>query len=195
MKIDIGLEIHVKLNTKSKLWSSASNEFTHKANSHISPVDLGIPGACPVLNQGALEKAIRLGLLTNSTINMRNTFDRKHYLYPDLPSSYQITQFEMPICVNGIINVNGNNVIINQMHLESDAGKISNGDGKVYLDYNRLGCPLIEVVTGVCFDNSDQVVEFLQYFMRVLKYMNISNCELQKGDLRCDVNISIRENK
>lgn len=193
MKLDIGLEIHVRLNTKSKLWSGAANTFSHTPNTNISAVDLGIPGACPVLNKAAVEKALRLGMLLNCHINKINTFDRKHYIYPDLPSGYQITQFQKPIAMNGEVMVGDHKILISQIHIESDAGKIVNEGNNVNIDYNRVGCPLIEIVTGVCFSSSEQVVKFLNYLIRLLKYMNISNCEMQKGDLRCDVNISCRE--
>lgn len=192
-KIDIGLEIHMRLNTKTKLWSGSSNSFTLQPNVNISPIELGISGASPMLNKAAVEKAIRLALITNCSIAHESQFDRKQYTYPDLPCGYQITQFYQPYATNGKVIIDNNTIIINQIHMESDAGKIVNENGKVLLDYNRAGCPLVEIVTGVCFSNSTEVISFLKYLIAEARYLNISNANLEDGDFRVDVNVSCRK--
>lgn len=191
-KLKIGLEIHVQVNTKSKLFSSSSTEFTNQPNTHINYFDLGIPGVLPKLNQEVINKAICAGKILNCHIEPYSRFDRKHYCYPDLPLGYQITQFYSPICTNGYVTLSNNKTIqIERIHIETDAGKLIHENDTYYIDYNRCGNPLLEIVTQPDFESSDQVSEFLRKLIRDLEYGQISNCNMELGNLRCDVNLSI----
>ncbi|TKC10389.1 Asp-tRNA(Asn)/Glu-tRNA(Gln) amidotransferase subunit GatB [Pedobacter polaris] len=195
-----GLEIHVQLNTQSKIFSSDSASFGAKPNEHISPVSLALPGALPKLNKEVVAKAIRIGLALNCEINQHNFFDRKNYFYADLPKGYQITQDNSPICKNGYLNVvlaNGEEkrIGINRIHLEEDAGKsLHDQDIKYsYVDLNRAGVPLIEIVTEPDIRSAEEASALLTEIRQLVRHLNVSDGNMEEGSLRCDANISIRE--
>ena len=195
-----GLEIHVQLNTHSKIFSSDSATFGAKPNEHISAVSLALPGALPKLNKEVIEKAIRIGLALNCEINQHNFFDRKNYFYADLPKGYQITQDNSPICKNGFINVvlaNGDDkrIGINRIHLEEDAGKsLHDQDPQYsYVDLNRAGVPLIEIVTEPDIRSAEEASALLTEIRQLVRHLNVSDGNMEEGSLRCDANISIRE--
>lgn len=185
----IGLEIHVELLTKSKLFCSCQNSFGGNENTRVCPVCTGMPGSLPMLNQEAVVLAVKAGLVTNCTIQNRSSFDRKNYFYPDLPKAYQITQNYEPICKNGHIG----KIRINNIHIEEDAGKLIHKDDFSEIDLNRCGVPLIEIVTEPDFQSADEVCEFLDDLSKRLKYAKISDCKMEEGSLRVDVNISLTE--
>lgn len=195
-----GLEIHVQLNTQSKIFSSDSASFGAKPNANISPVSLALPGALPKLNKEVVAKAVRMGLALNCTINQVNYFDRKNYFYADLPKGYQITQDNKPICQNGFLNValsNGEEkrIGINRIHLEEDAGKsLHDQDDKYsYVDLNRAGVPLIEIVTEPDIRSAEEASLLLTEIRKLVRHLDVSDGNMEEGSLRCDANISIRE--
>ena len=195
-----GLEIHVQLNTQSKIFSSDSATFGAKPNEHISAVSLALPGALPKLNKEVIEKAVRIGLALNCEINQYNFFDRKNYFYADLPKGYQITQDNSPICKNGFINVvlaNGDEkrIGINRIHLEEDAGKsLHDQDPQYsYVDLNRAGVPLIEIVTEPDIRSAEEASALLTEIRQLVRHLNVSDGNMEEGSLRCDANISIRK--
>jgi aspartyl-tRNA(Asn)/glutamyl-tRNA(Gln) amidotransferase subunit B len=194
-----GLEIHVQLNTRSKIFSSDSAAFGASPNEHISAVSLALPGALPKLNKEVVAKAIRIGLALNCEINQHNFFDRKNYFYADLPKGYQITQDNSPICKNGYLDVllpNGEEkrIGINRIHLEEDAGK-SLHDQNVkysYVDLNRAGVPLIEIVTEPDIRSAEEASALLTEIRLLVRHLDVSDGNMEEGSLRCDANISIR---
>ena len=195
-----GLEIHVQLNTNSKIFSSDSAAFGAEANAHISTVSLGLPGALPKLNKEVIEKAMRIGLALNCEINPYNFFDRKHYFYADSPKGYQITQDNSPICRNGYVNVqlaNGEEkrIGINRIHLEDDAGKSMHDQDERYsfVDLNRAGVPLIEIVTEPDIRSAEEASALLTEIRQLVRFLNVSDGNMEEGSLRCDANISIRK--
>jgi aspartyl-tRNA(Asn)/glutamyl-tRNA(Gln) amidotransferase subunit B len=195
-----GLEIHVQLNTKSKIFSADSAAFGAKPNEHISAVSLALPGALPKLNKEVVAKAVRMGLALNCTINQINYFDRKNYFYADLPKGYQITQDNRPICVNGYLDVVLNNgeekrIGINRIHLEEDAGKSlhDQDDSYSYVDLNRAGVPLIEIVTEPDIRSSEEASALLTEMRKLVRFLDVSDGNMEEGSLRCDANISIRK--
>ncbi len=194
-----GLEIHVQLNTQSKIFSSDSATFGASPNTNISAVSLALPGALPKLNKEVIEKAIRIGLALNCTINQHNFFDRKNYFYADLPKGYQITQDNRPICKNGYLNVvlaNGEEkrIGINRIHLEEDAGKSMHDQDPSfsYVDLNRAGVPLIEIVTEPDIRSAEEASALLTEIRQLVRHLNVSDGNMEEGSLRCDANISIR---
>lgn len=195
-----GLEIHVQLNTQSKIFSSDSAAFGARPNEHISTVSLALPGALPRLNKEVIEKAVRIGLALNCEINQFNFFDRKNYFYADLPKGYQITQDNRPICKNGYLEVelpNGEQkkIGINRIHLEEDAGK-SLHDQDVnfsYVDLNRAGVPLIEIVTEPDIRSAEEASALLTAIRKLVRHLNVSDGNMEEGSLRCDANISVRQ--
>mgnify|MGYP003575116384 FL=1 len=194
-----GLEIHVQLNTKSKIFSSDSATFGAQPNENISAVSLALPGALPKLNKEVVAKAIRIGLALNCEINQYNFFDRKNYFYADLPKGYQITQDNSPICKNGYLTVtlaNGDEkrIGINRIHLEEDAGKsLHDQDPKYsYVDLNRAGVPLIEIVTEPDIRTAEEASALLTEIRQLVRHLNVSDGNMEEGSLRCDANISIR---
>lgn len=195
----IGLEIHVELDTKSKMFCSCANEFGAKPNKNICPICIGLPGTLPVLNEEVVNLAIRAGKALNCDINLINKFDRKNYFYPDLPKAYQISQFDLPICENGFVDIgiDGKSKKINltRIHLEEDAGKLIHLEDEpvTLVDYNRAGVPLIEIVTEPDLRSPEEAVEFLKALKSILEYAEISDCKMEQGSLRCDANISVRE--
>jgi len=195
-----GLEIHVQLNTASKIFSSDSATFGAKPNEHISPVSLALPGALPKLNKEVVAKAIKMGLALNCTINQLNYFDRKNYFYADLPKGYQITQDNQPICRNGYIDLllsdgTEKRIGINRIHLEEDAGKSlhDQDDNYSFVDLNRAGVPLIEIVTEPDIRSAEEASVLLTEMRKLVRHLNVSDGNMEEGSLRCDANISIRE--
>ncbi|MFC2169505.1 Asp-tRNA(Asn)/Glu-tRNA(Gln) amidotransferase subunit GatB [Acidobacteriota bacterium] len=198
----IGLEIHAQLLTKTKLFCGCSTQFGSPQNSLTCPVCLGLPGALPVLNQKAVDMAIKFALAGNARVHLRSIFSRKNYFYPDLPKGYQITQFHFPMATNGFLSLdsNGNqkNVSIERIHLEEDAGK-SIHDGmpdsltKTYLDFNRSGIPLLEIVGKPEISSPSEAVMFLQHVRTMLQYLEICDGNMEEGSLRCDANLSVRK--
>jgi aspartyl-tRNA(Asn)/glutamyl-tRNA(Gln) amidotransferase subunit B len=194
-----GLEIHVQLNTATKIFSSDSAAFGALPNAHISAVTLALPGALPRLNKEVVEKAVRIGLALNCRINQTNYFDRKNYFYADLPKGYQITQDNQPICKDGYIDVTLSNgeekrIGINRIHLEEDAGKSMHdqSDDFSFIDLNRAGVPLIEIVTEPDIRSTEEASALLNAIRQLVRHLNVSDGNMEEGSLRCDANISIR---
>lgn len=191
----IGLEIHAELNTKTKVFCGCKSEFGAEPNTLVCPVCLGLPGALPVMNKKALESTIKVGLALGSTINNITVFERKNYFYPDLAKGYQISQLTKPICLYGELALDSGKIIrINRMHLEEDAGKLMHmldGEGS-YIDFNRAGVPLIEIVTEPDITSSAEAIEFLEKLRQKLIYLKVSDCQMQFGGFRCDINISVK---
>ena len=190
----IGLEVHVQINTETKLFSSAKNQ-EGEPNTNVNNIDIGIPGCLPQLNFLAMEKAVKTGLAFNCEINHCSRFDRKHYSYPDLPLGYQITQFYEPVCKGGYIETQFSKVRINRIHVETDSGKMIHTSNNSLLDYNRCGIPLMEIVTEPDMNSSESVVAFLVQLIQTLKCIETSNCSMDKGNLRVDINISIADDQ
>ncbi|ASS74201.1 Asp-tRNA(Asn)/Glu-tRNA(Gln) amidotransferase GatCAB subunit B [Tumebacillus algifaecis] len=194
----IGLEIHVEMSTNSKIFCSCSTAFGAPPNSNVCPICLGHPGVLPVLNREALNKAMKAALALNCQIAAESKFDRKNYFYPDLPKAYQISQFDQPIGEHGYleIEVNGETkrIGINRVHLEEDAGKSSHAaDGSATLvDYNRVGVPLIEIVSEPDIRTPEEAKAYLEQIKAIMQYCKISDCKMEEGSLRCDANISLR---
>ena len=197
----IGLEVHVQLNTETKIFCNCSTGFGAEPNMHTCPVCLGMPGVLPVLNEEVLKKGILAGLALNAEVSEYSKFDRKNYFYPDLPKGYQISQYDKPICTGGYIDidtVNGEKRIgITRLHLEEDAGKSMHseepGVNESYIDLNRTGVPLAEIVSEPDMRSGDEAYEYLQKLKTIMKYIDVSDVNMEEGSLRCDVNISIRE--
>ena len=193
----IGLEIHVQLETISKIFSDCSYDYDQIPNSLTCPTSIGLPGALPNINQSAIESAIKFGKAVNGKISMKFTFASKHYFYPDLPKGYQISQFDQPIVTGGSVPIWWNekkyNIDLTRAHLEEDAGKSfhNSKDNISNLDYNRSGAALIEIVTEPVIIHPEQAKIFMQRVKQIINYINISNAEMEKGKLRCDANISL----
>ncbi|MEE9439787.1 MAG: Asp-tRNA(Asn)/Glu-tRNA(Gln) amidotransferase subunit GatB [Saprospiraceae bacterium] len=193
----IGLEVHIQLNTSSKAFSSDPNKFGSDPNENISAITLALPGTLPVLNHTQLNSAIKLALALNSSINLESRFDRKNYFYPDLPKGYQITQENLPICVAGALNYfsEGKNktVRIHHVHMEEDAGKSMHNLNTTLsrVDYNRAGTPLLEIVTEPDFRSAQEVHDFIAALQLLVRYLDISDGNMDEGSLRCDVNVSV----
>ena len=190
----IGLETHVELATESKIFCSCSTRFGGEPNTHCCPVCMGLPGTLPVLNKRVLEYAVKAGLALNCSITRHTGFDRKNYFYPDLPKAYQVSQLYSPLCRNGRVELENKTVRIHEIHMEEDAGKLvhDGGTGLSYADYNRCGVPLIEIVTEPDFRNAEEVISYLEHLKLTLQYLGVSDCKMQEGSLRCDVNLSVR---
>ena len=195
----IGLEIHAELKTKSKIFCSCSTEFGTEPNHNTCPICLGIPGTLPALNEEVINLAIKAGTSLKCKINKLSKMDRKNYFYPDLPKAYQISQFDIPICSGGFVemDVNGRTkkIRLNRIHIEEDAGKLVHldADGISLIDYNRVGVPLIEIVTEPDLHSPEEAVTFLRTLRSILQYGEISDCKMEQGSIRCDANISIRK--
>ena len=194
-KTVIGLEVHCELKSNSKNFSSARNYFSDIPNSNVSVVDLGMPGILPVVNMGAVKNSIKMALAMNCKVPKYLTFERKNYFYPDLPKGYQITQFKNPIGTDGyvIINVNGKEkkVLIHDTHLEEDTASMDHYNDYSLLDYNRCGVPLLETVTEPCLNSADEAVAFLETLRNIFLYTDTSYARSDKGQIRCDVNVSL----
>jgi aspartyl-tRNA(Asn)/glutamyl-tRNA(Gln) amidotransferase subunit B len=194
----IGLETHVELSTKTKIFCSCTTEFGGAPNTHCCPVCTGMPGSLPVLNGKVVEYAVRAGLALNCDITRHARFDRKNYFYPDLPKAYQISQLYEPICRNGSVHIevgdSAKDIRIHEIHMEEDAGKLVHNEWteQTQCDYNRCGVPLIEIVTEPDFRSGDEVIAYLEKLKSTLEYLGVSDCKMQEGSLRCDVNLSVR---
>ncbi|MDD6270306.1 MAG: Asp-tRNA(Asn)/Glu-tRNA(Gln) amidotransferase subunit GatB [Oscillospiraceae bacterium] len=197
-EIVIGLEVHAELNTKTKIFCRCPNSFGNEPNTNVCPVCMGFPGALPILNKRVVEYAVKAGLAMNCRINKISHHDRKNYFYPDLPKAYQISQSEIPVCENGYIDiiVNGakKRIHINRIHIEEDAGKLIHDDefDGTLIDFNRCGVPLIEIVSEPDMRSSDEARAYLETIKMTLMYLGISDCKMQEGSIRCDVNVSVR---
>ena len=195
----IGLEIHAELLTKSKVFCTCSAEFGGSQNSRCCPVCTGMPGTLPVINQTAVEYAVKAGMALGCDISKFSVFDRKNYFYPDLPKAYQISQLYYPLCLEGKVAIdtpNGQKYIrINHIHLEEDAGKLVHDDFNAVslADYNRCGIPPVEIVTEPDISSAEEAKAFIEKVMLLLQYAGVSDCKMEEGSLRCDVNVSVRE--
>lgn len=195
----IGLEVHVELATKTKIFCSCSTEFGGAPNSHTCPVCTGMPGSLPVLNKQVVEYAIAVGLATNCSITQYCKFDRKNYFYPDNPQNYQISQLYLPICKDGGVEIETNTgkkiIGIHEIHMEEDAGKLIHDEWEdcSLVDFNRSGVPLIEIVSEPDMRNADEVIAYLDKLRLIIQYLGASDCKLQEGSMRADVNLSVRE--
>ncbi|MFQ5695951.1 MAG: Asp-tRNA(Asn)/Glu-tRNA(Gln) amidotransferase subunit GatB, partial [Terriglobia bacterium] len=197
----IGLEVHVQLKTATKVFCGCSTRFGDPPNTHVCPVCLGLPGALPVLNQQAVELAVRAAGALNCRVKERSRFARKNYFYPDLPKGYQISQYDQPLAEHGWLEIEPNGrrkrIGITRLHLEEDAGKslhegFPDSPAKTYLDFNRCGVPLIEIVGEPDLRNPQEAYEYLTTLKQVLEYIEVSDCDMEKGSLRCDANVSVR---
>lgn len=195
----IGLEVHVELATKTKIFCSCSTEFGGAPNTHTCPVCTGMPGSLPVLNRQVVEYALAVGLATNCQINQYCKFDRKNYFYPDNPQNYQISQLYLPICHDGWIEIETQSgtkkVGIHEIHMEEDAGKLIHDEWEdcSLVDYNRSGVPLIEIVSEPDMRSAEEVIAYLEKLRLIIQYLGASDCKLQEGSMRADVNLSVRE--
>ncbi|SHF32488.1 aspartyl/glutamyl-tRNA(Asn/Gln) amidotransferase subunit B [Desulfofundulus australicus DSM 11792] len=197
----IGLEVHVELKTKSKIFCPSSTEFGGDPNTHVCPVCLGLPGVLPVLNKKVLEYAIRAALALNCEIAEYSKFDRKNYYYPDLPKNYQISQYDLPLARNGYLNIEVNGqtrrIGITRIHMEEDAGKLIH-QGTIatspysLVDYNRTGVPLIEIVSEPDMRSPEEARAYLEKLKTIIQYTGVSDCKMEEGSLRCDANVSVR---
>ena len=198
-EIVMGLEVHTELATKTKIFCGCSTAFGSEPNTHVCEICSGMPGTLPLLNERVVEFAVRTGLATNCQITQKTKFDRKNYFYPDLPKAYQISQLYLPICRNGYIEVKGENgepkkIGIHEIHMEEDAGKLIHDEFEdcTLFDYNRCGVPLLEIVSEPDFRSADEVIEYLEKLRAILQFTGVSDCKMQEGSLRADVNLSVR---
>lgn len=199
----VGLEIHVQVKTKSKMFCRCSSVYFGKQpNENVCPVCMGLPGALPVPNKLAFEKAVKLALALNCQINQETKFDRKHYFYPDLPKGYQISQYDQPIGEEGFVEIeiegDTRRIRVQRVHLEEDTGKSLHGDNdpsgpdETYLDYNKSGVPLLEIVTYPDFESVEEVIAFAKRLRQIVRYVDLSDAEMQKGQMRFELNISVK---
>ena len=189
-----GLETHIELSTKTKIFCQCTTEFGGEPNTHCCPVCIGLPGTLPKLNKAVVEYAVKAGLATNCQIRNISKMDRKNYVYPDLPKAYQISQYDKPLCQGGFITLSsGKNINITRIHIEEDAGKLVHHRGDTYVDYNRGGVPLIEIVSEPDIRSIEEAIEYIEKLRLIMKYIGVSDVKMQEGSLRCDVNISLRK--
>jgi aspartyl-tRNA(Asn)/glutamyl-tRNA(Gln) amidotransferase subunit B len=197
-EIVIGLEVHAELATQTKIYCSCTTEFGGDVNTHCCPICTGMPGVLPVLNQNVVEFAVKAGLATNCDITQNSKQDRKNYFYPDLPKAYQVSQLYYPLCRNGYVDieVNGTSkrIEISEIHIEEDAGKLIHDEWETgtLVDYNRCGVPLIEIVSRPDMRSAEEVKAYLENIKAILEYTGVSHCKMQEGNLRADVNLSVR---
>lgn len=192
----IGLETHIELSTSTKIFCGCKSSFGSQPNTNCCPICTGMPGTLPRLNKQVMQYAMRMGLSLGCKISSVSYMDRKNYSYPDLAKAYQISQYYVPMCTDGKFKLsNGNIIRINRIHIEEDAGKIINAEKNVYIDYNRAGVPLIEIVTEPDFHSDAEVIEYLEKIRLIAKYLDISDCKMQEGSMRSDVNISVRNSE
>lgn len=194
----IGLEVHVELATKTKIFCGCTTQFGGAPNTHTCPICTGMPGTLPVANRKVIEFAVAAGLATNCEITRYNKFDRKNYFYPDLPKAYQISQLYLPICRNGHVDIvtaaGGKSVGIHEIHMEEDAGKLMHDPwlDQTMVDYNRCGVPLLEIVSEPDMRSAEEVIAYLTKLRQTLQYLGVSDCKMQEGSMRADVNLSVR---
>ena len=195
----IGLEVHAELSTKTKIFCSCSAEFGGKPNTHTCPICMGMPGTLPVLNEKVVEYTVKAGLATNCEISRDSKNDRKNYFYPDLPKAYQISQYDKPLCLNGYIEIETEDgkkkIRLERIHIEEDAGKLNHDEygGSTLVDLNRAGVPLIEMVSKPDLRSSEEVDKYLKKLKSILEYIEVSDCRMQEGSLRADVNVSVHK--
>ena len=199
-EVVIGLEVHAELSTKTKIFCSCPTEFGAEPNTHVCPVCMAMPGALPVLNEKVVEYAVKAGIATNCTISKDSKNDRKNYFYPDLPKSYQISQFDKPLCEHGYVEIedeegNKKKIRILRIHIEEDAGKLNHNQftGGSLVDLNRAGVPLIEIVSEPDLRSTKEAEEYLKKVKSILEYIEVSDCKMQEGSFRADVNVSVRK--
>lgn len=197
-EVIIGLEVHAELSTKTKIFCSCPTEFGADPNTHTCPICMAMPGTLPVLNEKVVEYAVKAGLATNCEISRNSKNDRKNYFYPDLPKAYQISQFDKPLCEHGYVEIEtseGNKKIrLTRIHIEEDAGKLNHDEfaGGSLVDLNRAGVPLIEIVSEPDIRSSEEAEQYLRKLKSILEYIEVSDCKMQEGSLRADVNVSVR---
>lgn len=188
-----GIETHIELATKTKIFCNCTTRFGGAPNTHCCPVCTGQPGTLPVLNRKVVEYAVRAGLAVHCHINVHSHMDRKNYVYPDLPKAYQISQYDEPVCENGYIELDsGKRIGITRIHIEEDAGKLVHESGHTYIDYNRGGVPLIEIVSEPDISSPEEAREYAEKLQLIMRYVGVSDCKMQEGSMRCDVNVSLR---
>jgi len=196
-EIVIGLEVHSELKTKSKIYCSCTTEFGGDPNTHCCPICTGMPGTLPVLNGMVVEYAIKAGLATNCKIHQFSKQDRKNYFYPDLPKAYQTSQYDLPLCYEGYVDIETNGeekrIGLTRIHIEEDAGKLIHEANGTFVDYNRCGVPLIEIVTEPDLRSPEEIRVFLSKLRSILLYADVSDCRMNEGSFRCDVNLSVRK--
>lgn len=194
----IGIEVHVELNTKTKMFCGCSADYFGKEpNSHTCPVCLGLPGALPYINKEAIKSCIKIGLALNCQINQKTYFERKNYFYPDLPKGYQISQLVLPIAVNGYLDIEDEEgavkrIRINRAHQEEDTGKLAHKGSETFIDYNRSSVPLVEIVTEPDFNHPSQVKDYAKKLQQIFRYLGVSNADMERGDMRLEANVSVR---
>jgi len=193
----IGLEVHLHLKTQTKAFCGCSTEFGNEPNSQACPVCLGLPGSLPVLNKTALDYAIKVALALNCQVQEYTKFDRKNYFYPDLPKNYQISQYDLPLSRDGFVNIVLENKVkrigIRRVHLEEDAGKLIHRQDTSLVDFNRTGIPLLEIVSEPQINSPLEAHEYLTTLKSIIEYLEVSDCDMEKGSLRCDANVSVRK--
>ncbi len=198
-EVVIGLEVHAELSTKTKIFCSCSTQFGAEPNTHICPICMAMPGTLPVLNEKVVEYAVKAGLATNCEISRNSKNDRKNYFYPDLPKSYQISQFDKPLCEHGYVEIEENSknktIGITRIHIEEDAGKLNHNEFSTgsLVDLNRAGVPLIEIVSEPDMRSSKEAENYLRKIKSILEYIEVSDCKMQEGSFRADVNVSVKK--
>lgn len=189
----IGLEVHVELKTKSKMFCACSADHFHvEANTHTCPVCLGLPGALPIPNKTACEWCIKLGLALGCTINEESFFERKNYFYPDLAKGYQITQLQKPFSINGHLDIDGHLIRINRAHMEEDTGKSVHVDDSTLLDFNRSGVPLVEIVSEPDLQSAEEAKKYLNKLQQIIRYIGVSDADIEKGSMRCEPTVNVK---